>query len=377
MAQNGKRKKSGPIQRAFVKGLSIILPAVITIAIFAWVWDILRVYVVELTIKAIDQVELFEPRVISPEELRYVDARYFDNPAEALVSPEYRTTEHLHRLPRVGDLPTEYRGMTPPGQRRSVLQFILDTNALENVQSHMWKRDYDDSGRVISYNWFDYLLAAVLGLSLVVLLGFLARNFLGRRMVTLLEWFVTRVPVVKSIYPHAKQLVEFFFTDNKPIEFDTVGVIEYPRRGLWSIAFVTGAGLKSVQEATGKRMVTVYVPSSPAPMTGYCMIMPAEEVIQVDVTVEEAMKFVISGGVLAPREEMVKPASGAQYALSHTINEQIRKRQTTMLRKADALKAIEKDVTGAEESVPNPDEAAAPEVETREVKAPDADKPES
>lgn len=349
------KKKAGPITRAFVKGLSIILPAVITIAIFAWVWDILRVYVVELTIQAIDSVKLYEPRKLSPEELEYLPDNFFvANGAESAVPGAIHSEQALRRMPRVMDLPEQFQGLTPPGKQRSLLQYILDANG--------WQRSYNQySGRVESYHWFDYLLASVLGLTLVVLLGFLARNFFGRKFVGLLEWFVTRVPVIRSIYPHAKQLVEFFFSDNKTIEFDTVAVIEYPRRDLWSIAFVTGSGLKSVQEATGKRMVTVYVPSSPAPMTGYCMIMPADEVIQVDVTVEDAMKFVISGGVLAPKEEQVRPASGPQYALSHTINEQIRKRHTAMLRKSQALKKIEEEVTG------NGD---APVPETREVDAP-------
>ena len=360
MAKTPKRKM-GPIGRAFVKGLSIILPAIITIAIFAWVWDILRVYVIELTIQGIDVIKIYEPRKLSQEELDYLDDSFFvvviPENGEAWSTPEaIRNNESLRRAPRVMDLPAEYQGLTPPGRDRSILQYILDENR--------WERTYDPvSGRVVSYNWFDYLLASVLGLTLVVLLGFLARNFLGRKFVGLLEWFVTRVPVVKSIYPHAKQLVEFFFSDNKSIEFDTVAVIEYPRHGLWSIVFVTGTGLKTVQEETGKRMVTVYVPSSPAPMTGYTMIMPAEDVIQVDMTVEEAMKFVVSGGVLPPADEHVKPASGAQYALTHTINEQVRKRQTTILQKAETLKKIEEDVTnGLDEKT---------EQETREVKTPD------
>lgn len=348
------KKKTGPITRAFLKGLSIILPAVITITIFAWVWDILRVYVVEFTIQIIDSVKLYEPRKLSQDELDYLPDNFFDNhnAQNGTVAALHRSEKSLRRIPRVQDLPDKYQGLTPPGKDRSILQYILDANN--------WHRNYNQySGRVESYHWFDYLLASVLGLTLVVLLGFLARNFFGRKFVGLFEWFVTRVPVIRSIYPHAKQLVEFFFSDNKAIEFDTVAVIEYPRRDMWSIAFVTGSGLKSVQEATGKRMVTVYVPSSPAPMTGYCMIIPAEDVIQVDVTVEDAMKFVISGGVLAPKEEQVKPASGPQFALSHTINEQIRKRQTAMLRKSQALKKIEEEVTG------NGDEP-----ETREVDAP-------
>lgn len=356
------RRKTGPITRAFLKGLSIVLPAVITIAIFAWVWDILRVYVVELTIKGIDSAKMFEPRPMTKEELEYLDYDFFVAPTpgngQVVVMSEIdRSEKNLLRYPRGMDLPDSTQGLTPPGRDRSLLQYILDENG--------WQREYDPlSGRIESYNWFDYLLASVLGLTLVIFLGFFARNFFGRKFVSLLEWFVTRVPVVKSIYPHAKQLVEFFFTDNKPIEFDTVAVIEYPRPGLWAIVFVTGSGLKTVQEHTGQRMVTVYVPSSPAPMTGYTMIMAAEDVIEVEMDVEEAMKFVISGGVLPPKEEQVRPASGAQYALTHAINEQVRKRQTSILRKSQALKKIEADVSDAE------DKAAANETETTQTERP-------
>jgi uncharacterized membrane protein len=368
MAAKSKRK-SGPITRAFIKGLSIILPAIITIAIFAWAWDILRVYVVELTIKGIDSVKVYPPRKLSDEELQYLPDDYFNivkngngEPAGEVIHAEI----NLKRTPRVMDLPVAYHGMTPPGKERSVLQAILDGNH--------WHREYDPvSGRVVSYNWFDYLLASVLGLTLVVLLGFLARNFIGRRFVALLEWFVTRVPVVKSIYPHAKQLVEFFFTDNKPIEFDTVAVCEYPRKGLWSICFVTGTGLKTIQDHIGQRTVTIYVPSSPAPMTGYTMILPAEDVIRVDMSVEEAMKFVISGGVLPPTGEMIRPASGPQYALTHTINEQIRKRQTAILRKSQSLKKIEEEVTNGGK---DGEDGEKEEADTREVRKAQAGKDE-
>jgi uncharacterized membrane protein len=346
MAKQAKRK-SGPVQRAFLKGLAIILPAVITIAIFAWVWDILRVYVVELTIKVIDSVEVSGPRSLSDVELKYLDDGFFNKSIDAtgqyVVKPEGRVESNLRKMPAISDLPPSHRGYSPPGERRSVLQVILDANG--------WRRDYDSSGNVevYGYNWFDDLLASIVGMALVVVLGFLARNYFGRKLVSLLEWFVTRVPVVKSIYPHAKQLVEFFFTDNKPIEFETVAVLEYPRRGLWSIVFVTGTGLRSVQEFTQKRMVTVYVPSSPAPMTGYTMVVAADDVIQIDISVEEAMKYVISGGVLAPKDEMVRPQSGAQLALAGSINEQIRRRHTSMLRKSQLLRKVEDEVTQANE----------------------------
>jgi uncharacterized membrane protein len=337
MATRRSKRNSGPVQRAFVKGLSIALPAIITIAILAWVWDILRIYVVELTIQGIDSFEVFDPRPLTQFEL--------DELPESLFRPEQRdadgriarTEANLKRPPLVMELPPATQGLTPPGEHRSVLQAILDANN--------WKRRYDPiTGRVNAYNWFDYLCASLLGLAAVVLLGFLARNFFGRKLVALLEWFVTRVPIVKAIYPHAKQVVDFFFDDKKPIEFDTVAIIEYPRRGLWAIVFVTGAGLRSVQEHTGQRMVTVYVPSSPMPMTGYTMVVSTDQVIQLDISVEEAMKFVVSGGVLAPPAELVRPTSGAQYALSHAIDQQVRDRKTTMLSQSQALKRVEEQV---------------------------------
>lgn len=341
MAKPNNKRKTGPITRAFLKGLSILLPAVITIAIFAWAWGILRTNVVELTIQGVDLISVFPARELTPSEVEHLRTRKPEKydlyqlwlKGESTADPAHRG-DKAERAVLVGDLPEESWGYSPPMKARGLLQYILDAN--------QWRREYHPvTGRAERYHWFDYLLASVLGLVLVVLLGFLARNFFGRKFVGLLEWFVTRVPVVKSIYPHAKQLVDFFFTDNKPIEFDTVAIVEYPRVGLWSICFVTGSGLKTLQDTTKKRLVTIYVPSSPAPMTGYTMLVAAEEVIPVDMSVEDAMKYVISGGVLAPKEEQVKPASGAQYALSHNINEQIRKRQTTMLKK------VEKEVTEA------------------------------
>lgn len=365
MSTNHKRK-TGPLTKAFFKGLSIVLPAIITIAIFAWVWDILRVNVVELLIRGIDSVALFEPRRLTSAERgylrKYSEEKYFvymkqaivdwgqENPADELVAEknevekilqareqQARAAQAASSKPAVADvqvnvvirdLPETSWGYSPPMRRRGMLQLILDANH--------WKREYDpDTGRPLSFHWFEYLLATVVGLTLVVLLGFGTRNFLGKRLVALLEWFVTRTPVVKAVYPHAKQLVDFFFNEKKPLEFDTVAAVEYPRRGTWSIAFVTGAGLQTLQEQTGRRLVTVYVPSSPAPMTGYMMFMPAEEVVRLSISVEDAMKMVISGGVLTPVEEQVRPASGAQFALSHKIDQQIRARQTTILNKSE------------------------------------------
>ena len=340
------KKSRGSFQRAFLKGLSIILPAVITIAIFAWVWGILRVNVVELILRGVDSIKVYGHRSgeLNKKELLHLEDRFFHAEGEdALrngkpydpVPAQDRTNENLRRTITLADLPANSSGLTPLAADRSVLQVILDR--------WQFRREYDPAtGRVLTYNWFEYLLGSLVGLGLVVLLGFVTRNFLGRKLFALLEWFVTRTPVVKSIYPHAKQLVEFFFADakDKPLSFDKVVIVEYPRRGLWSLAFVTGTGIQTLQAHTKKRMITIYVPSSPAPMTGYTMFIAADDVIPIAIGVEDAMKLIVSGGVLAPMTEVVKPASGAQFALTHELSEQVRARRTAIRKKSDIFESL-------------------------------------
>jgi uncharacterized membrane protein len=174
---------------------------------------------------------------------------------------------------------------------------------------------------------------------------------------------VNRTPVIKAIYPHAKQLVDFFFADeaNKPLKFDAVIAIEYPRRDMWSIGFITGAGFKSLQEHTGKRLLTIYMPSSPAPMTGYTIIAPVEDVIRLDITVEEAMKWVITGGVLGPLAQEVRPVSGPQLALTRQLSEQLLERRHALDKKLTArLDKVTDQPADSGPATPAPDETRPP-----------------
>ena len=107
-------------------------------------------------------------------------------------------------------------------------------------------------------------------------------GFLGRRIVNSLDQMMHVIPVVKSVYTYTKQIVEFFFADNK-VEFDTVVCIPYPSKGIWSLGFVTGAGLATLREETGERLVSIFVPSSPMPMTGYTVFFPIDVLIPIPI----------------------------------------------------------------------------------------------
>ena len=101
------------------------------------------------------------------------------------------------------------------------------------------------------------------------------------------------------MYPYVKQVVDFFFSDERPIKFNRVVAVEYPRKGIWSVGFLTGDSLPSIQTKLGES-VTVFVPSSPTPFTGYTITIRREDIIELPLTVEEAIRFAVSGGVLVP-----------------------------------------------------------------------------
>lgn len=341
-------KQNSIFYRAFIKGLAIALPAFITITIFVWVWGLLKDNVVSPIISGLDAPKIFAARDVTDAEKRLLaemkeesDLRFANGQPktfpDGLLEYDYtddKKVRHykLLRPPAPSEEPESYQGYSPLGKKRSPMQVVLDEWGL--------KREYDpNNGRVLTYHWAEYVLGSVIGLVFVVILGFLARNFVGSRVFALLEGLVTRTPIIKLVYPHAKQLVQFFFSDDQdnPLKFDTVVFIEWPRKGIWTLGFVTGSGIKSVQELSGKRLVSVYIPSSPAPMTGYTLLIPADEVFRVNLKVEEAMKWVITGGVLGPVDEVVRPMTGPQLALARSIDEQVRERLQQMERKTAVI----------------------------------------
>ncbi len=133
----------------------------------------------------------------------------------------------------------------------------------------------------------------------VYLIGRLVASFVGRSVWKVLESALFRVPVIKQIYPHIKQVTDFILTE-RPFEFSNVVAVEYPRKGVWSLGFVTGTGLERVSKTLGKELITVFIPSSPTPFTGYTILVQRDEVIDLPMTVDETLRFTISGGVLTP-----------------------------------------------------------------------------
>ena len=142
-------------------------------------------------------------------------------------------------------------------------------------------------------------LGIVLTIVLLLITGVLAANIVGKSMVGLWESMLDRIPVVRSVYSAAKNFTEIVFSDSSQ-SFKKVLLIEYPRKGLYSLAFQTSNELGEVQGRTGESVICTFVPTTPNPTSGFIIIVPSKDVIELDMEVDEALKMIISLGVVVP-----------------------------------------------------------------------------
>lgn len=152
-----------------------------------------------------------------------------------------------------------------------------------------------------------YLPFNIPGLGIILLvmtlfmIGFLARNILGRTLVRLGERIMDNIPLVNKFYQAVKQLVETIFTGGGK-DFRRVVLIEYPRKGLYALAYVTGKTYPEFQDKTDKPVINLFLPTTPNPTSGFYLMVPEEDVIPLDISVEDSFKILISGGILNPDE---------------------------------------------------------------------------
>ncbi|QYZ64910.1 MAG: membrane protein [Gammaproteobacteria bacterium (ex Lamellibrachia satsuma)] len=142
-------------------------------------------------------------------------------------------------------------------------------------------------------------LGVVLTLIILLLTGLVAANLFGRKLVSLWERLLARIPLVRSVYSAVKQLVETMFSDGGQ-SFRKVLLVEFPRRGLWTLAFQTGTDQGEAQEKTGRDVINVYIPTTPNPTGGYFVLVPREDVQELDMSVDDGLKMLLSMGAVVP-----------------------------------------------------------------------------
>ena len=187
-----------------------------------------------------------------------------------------------------------------------ILQFLLKNfDALSPVFTRMLIQ----LGAPIPEGFRIPFLGLVVTLLIVLAVGWLTTNFFGKKLFELGELLIEKIPFVRRIYKGSKQVVSSI-AEADTSTFRKVVLIEFPRRGLLAIGFVTGESRGEVQRITRENMLNVFVPTMPNPTSGFLIFSPPEELTEVSMTIEEGIKYVVSGGIVTPPEFKIIEAKG-------------------------------------------------------------------
>lgn len=180
-----------------------------------------------------------------------------------------------------------------------VLRFLFET--LDNILRPALVRL---TGRDLPFVGFVALIAIIL------VAGIIVRSYLGRRAVSLFEGWLIRLPLIRPVYGAAKQLLEAL-AGPKMNAFKEVAVVEYPRLGMWTVVLIA-ARTRLVIGGAECPCAVAFIPSTPTPITGMVIIVPDQQVVPLDMTIEEGVKFIVSGGVVTPEfvRERIRPVTG-------------------------------------------------------------------
>ncbi len=262
-------------RKFFVRGVAAVLPTLLTIAILIWAYQLVDAYIGQYITKGFIATL----------------ARTAGAPTSATVDPE---TDTIRYGRRTGDLDKKGRWITNEYLVAHHPEHMRGPNrpsgSLE-YRTALW--------RIAFKKYRLGIVGFLLAIALVYFVGFFVASFIGREAMRLVERIQRRVPLVNAVYPHVKQITDFLLSENR-VAFRGVVAVEYPRKGIWSLGLLTGEGIKGVSDATGQEMVSVFIPSSPTPMTGYVLTLPSDDVIELSITIDQALRFTISGGVIKP-----------------------------------------------------------------------------
>jgi len=233
------------LKRAFIKGVAGILPTLLTIVILVWCYQFVRNYVGVY----VNTVAEWVIRAVGLEEGILKLNNAIANRVDEHVAPADPVTD-----PKIDEL------------------------ALRPVTG------------------------IVLSLLLIYVIGFFISTFLGRRLLPRIEKMILRLPVVKAVYPYARQVTDFFLGE-QAIHYERIVAVEYPRKGVYSLGFVTNDGIRTVCDKVDRQLLVVFVPSSPTPVTGYTIMIRPEETIPISMSIDDALRMAISGGVIIPENQ--------------------------------------------------------------------------
>jgi uncharacterized membrane protein len=320
--------KKATATQFFLKGLAIVLPPILTLVILVWIGQMIYSYVVSPITTGV----------------RFVIAEVVDKsrPTLDLVpAPEFPPLPYCgneYRIPpqAVQDLRAQSeaarRGAPANGQKQgdpTSLSALADVAYVPfgersvpyldfaEVAARMRPNDWPATStglymELVTIRYFKSLgslsaLATALSIIGLYFLGRFVTARMGQWVVSRFETLVlARVPIISSVYSSVKQVTDFFFSE-RPIAYNRVVAVEFPRRGVWTIGFAMGESLVEMTLAAGEQMISVMIPAAPMPMTGWVVSVPKSAIIDLNITLEQAFQYYLSCGVLVPEHQRATP----------------------------------------------------------------------
>jgi uncharacterized membrane protein len=304
---DNKPKPPRPFRKAVIRGLAFILPPLLTLALFLWAWSLVQTYVltpVESGLRYIGVNSIWKVADI-PEEL----IRRPDGFEEFYILGNEKNKVFYLILPRKNEA-------IPRGIATHVASELdLKTATAEDCFNAYVQDVYLRPAYVIP------IFLCVFIIVLYLLGKFLAAGT-GRFMWGIVERTITRLPLIRNVYSSVKQVTDFIFTDRE-VEYTQVVAVQYPRKGIWSIGFVTGEGMLSVHERVQEPMLSVLMPTSPMPATGFIVTVPRSETIDLNITIDQAIQFVVSCGVVVPEHQQYSPGLDDSEKIQEMIEQSV------------------------------------------------------
>ncbi len=286
-----------PFRIATLRGLAIVLPPLLTIVFFFWLWNTLERAILHPVERMAGQF------VVWGIDETKTDKQIKDLARETQPKQPCYSDSGDHRI-FTSASGKEYTQINSNWIPRDVFDTVEDSPGVDRLST---PQDYYLRFVQLRYLKRHLVIPAFLALFLAImyLIGKLLAVGIGRFFYHHTESIIHRVPIIRNVYSSVKQVTDFAFSENE-IQFNRVVAVEYPRRGIWSIGFVTGEGMSNVRDAAGEPIVSILMPTSPMPMTGFTIFAPKSQVIDLDLTIDQAAQFCISCGVVIPEHQITK-----------------------------------------------------------------------
>ncbi len=283
-----------PFRKAVLRGLAVVFPPLLTILIFVWVIHTTYQYVLnpvtflaqETIIWARGDIKTADKLAVgkeNPRQAEYEGRRYYRVDLYSYIPEEvYETVEKDPGEPR-------------PQTAKAYCRRFLDLTYLQPQ--------------------YTILFTLSVFILLMYLLGKFMAAGIGHFFVRRFERGIERLPLVRNVYSSVKQVTDFLFTERE-IEYTRVVAVEYPRKGIWSLGLVTGESMLDIRSAANEPVLSVLMPTSPMPVTGFTVTIRKSEAIDLNITIDQAFQFIVSCGVVVPPHQTWGMPDGAPAALA-------------------------------------------------------------